>query len=149
MLDDIRHGYAGAVIDPKADLIDTSLTAFRPSTRIGSSFSILATLGPHPAWRCSPGVTPTPGRRLTGTLKSIFAGAWGVRSDFYGRLAIRTLSEVPGASLADMGRLFYEEPFRRAAIARLRDPFLSPLAELRVLERSCQASTSKRRWLAS
>ncbi len=61
---------------------------------------------------------------LTGTLKSIFAGAWGVRSDFYGRLAIRTLSEVPGASLADIGRLFYEEPFRRAAIARLRDPFL-------------------------
>jgi len=61
---------------------------------------------------------------LTGTLKSIFAAAWGVRSDFYGRLAIRTLSEVPGASLADIGRLFYEEPFRRAAIARLRDPFL-------------------------
>jgi hypothetical protein len=39
-------------------------------------------------------------------------------------LAIKTLSEIQGASLADMGRLFYEEPYRRAAVARLHDPFL-------------------------
>ena len=26
--------------------------------------------------------------------------------------------------MADIGRLFYEEPYRRAAVARLRDPFL-------------------------
>ena len=49
-----------------------------------------------------PGVAVLSGRRsrrradvLTGTLKAIFADAWGVRSDYYGRLAIRTLSEIP------------------------------------------------------
>jgi hypothetical protein len=126
ILTDIAAGYGGAVIDPKADLIG----------------AILARVGPEHAKRivvldAGDQARPLPGLAvlsggdpddradvLTGTLKAIFAGAWGVRSDFYGRLAIRTLSEVPGATLADMGRLFYEESYRRAAIARLRDPFL-------------------------
>ncbi len=63
---------------------------------------------------------------LVGALRSAFpAEAWGVRTDYYLRLGIRTLSEVPGATLADIGRLYFEEPFRRAALARLRDPFLT------------------------
>ncbi len=125
VLDDIEHGYGGAVIDPKADLIDTILE--RVPAKHADRIVVLDP-GDH---RPLPGVALLAGGDpdsradvLTGTLKSIFAGAWGVRSDFYGRLAIRTLSEVPGASLADMGRLFYEDGFRRAAIARLRDPFL-------------------------
>jgi hypothetical protein len=125
VLDDIAHGFAGAVIDPKADLIGTILE--RVPAEHADRIVVLDPGDDRPL----PGVSLLSGGDpdsradvLTGTLKSIFAGAWGVRSDFYGRLAIRTLSEVPGASLADMGRLFYEEPFRRAAIARLRDPFL-------------------------
>jgi hypothetical protein len=125
VLDDIEHGFAGAVIDPKADLIDTILERV-PAKHADR----IVVLDPGDA-RPLPGVALLSGGDpdsradvLTGTLKSIFAGAWGVRSDFYGRLAIRTLSEVPGASLADIGRLFYEEPFRRSAVARLRDPFL-------------------------
>lgn len=125
ILDDIEHGFAGAVIDPKSDLIDSVLK--RVPAKHADRIVVLDPGDDRPL----PGVALLSGGDpdsradvLTGTLKSIFAGAWGVRSDFYGRLAIRTLSEVPGASLADMGRLFYEEPFRRAAIARLRDPFL-------------------------
>jgi hypothetical protein len=113
------------VIDPKADLIDTILDRV-PAEHADR----IVVLDPGDS-RPLPGVSLLSGGDpdsradiLTGTLKSIFAGAWGVRSDFYGRLAIRTLSEVPGASLADMGRLFYEEPFRRAAVNRLTDPFL-------------------------
>jgi hypothetical protein len=125
ILDDIEHGYAGAVIDPKADLIDTILD------RVPAKHAErIVVLDPGDD-RMLPGVALLSGGDpdtradvLTGTLKSIFAGAWGVRSDFYGRLAIRTLSEVPGATLADIGRLFYEEPYRRSAIARLHDPFL-------------------------
>ncbi len=49
---------------------------------------------------------------------------WGIRAETYGRLAIRTLSEVPGSTLLDMGRLFADEPYRRAAVARLSDEFL-------------------------
>jgi hypothetical protein len=125
VLDDMRHGYGGAVIDPKADLIETILERV-PAEHADR----IVVLDPGDS-RPLPGVALLSGGDpdsradvLTGTLKSIFAGAWGVRSDFYGRLAIRTLSEVPGATLADIGRLFYEEPFRRAAVARLGDPFL-------------------------
>jgi hypothetical protein len=125
VLDDIEHGFGGAVIDPKADLLDTILDRIKPEH--ADRIVVVDPGDAHPL----PGVALLSGGDpdsradvLTGALKSIFAVAWGVRSDFYGRLAIRTLSEVPGASLADMGRLFYEESFRRAAIARLRDPFL-------------------------
>ncbi len=126
ILSDIEHGYAGAVIDPKADLIDTILDRVKPEHA-----DRIVVLDPGDTTRPTPGIAVLSGGDpdsradvLTGTLKAIFGAAWGVRSEFYGRLAIRTLSEVPGASLADMGRLFYEEPYRRAAIARLRDPFL-------------------------
>jgi hypothetical protein len=126
ILADIAAGYGGAVIDPKADMIGSILS--RVPAEHGERIVVL-----DPGDRARPlaGLAVLSGGDpddradvLTGTLKAIFAGAWGVRSDFYGRLAIRTLSEVPGATLADMGRLFYEEPYRRAAIARLRDPFL-------------------------
>ncbi len=125
ILDDIEHGYAGAVIDPKADLIDTILD--RVPAKHADRIAVIDPGDDRPlpgVALLSGGDPDTRADVLTGTLKSIFAGAWGVRSDFYGRLAIRTLSEVPGASLADIGRLFYEDGFRRAAIARLRDPFL-------------------------
>jgi hypothetical protein len=126
ILSDIGHGYAGAVIDPKADLIDTILDRVKPEHA-----ERIVVLDPGDTTRPIPGIAVLSGGDpdsradiLTGTLKAIFGTAWGVRSDFYGRLAIRTLSEVPGASLADMGRLFYEEPYRRAAVATLGDPFL-------------------------
>jgi hypothetical protein len=114
------------VIDPKADLIDTILDRVKPEHA-----ERIVVLDPGDASRPTPGIAVLSGGDpdaradvLTGTLKAIFGAAWGVRSDFYGRLAIRTLSEVPDATLADMGRLFYEEPYRHAAVARLRDPFL-------------------------
>jgi hypothetical protein len=126
VLDDIAGGFAGAVIDPKADLVSAILDRV-PAEHIDR----IVVLDPGDIVRPLPGVAMLSGGDadaradvLTATLKSIFGSAWGLRSDHYGRLAIRTLSEVPGASLADMGRLFYEAPFRRAAIARLRDPFL-------------------------
>jgi hypothetical protein len=126
ILADIASGYGGAVIDPKADMIG-SILARVPAEHAER----IVVLDPGDQTRPLPALSMLSGGDpddradvLTGTLKAIFAGAWGVRSDFYGRLAIRTLSEVPGATLADVGRLFYEEPYRRAAIARLRDPFL-------------------------
>ncbi|MGC2373115.1 MAG: hypothetical protein WA484_04490 [Solirubrobacteraceae bacterium] len=128
ILSDIEHGYAGAVIDPKGDLIETILERVKPE----HARDRIVVLDPGDTTRPIPGIAVLSGGDpdsradvLTGTLKAIFgSAAWGVRSEFYGRLAIRTLSEIQGASLADMGRLFYEEPYRRAAVARLRDPFL-------------------------
>lgn len=125
-LDDIRRGYAGVVIDPKGrDLSGAILERVRPEDQ-----ERMVVVDPGDSSRLVPAIDTLGGGDpdlradvLVGTLRSIFS-EWGIRSETYGRLAIRTLSEVPGATLADMGRLFAEEPYRRAAVARLTDPFL-------------------------
>ncbi len=127
VLSDIEHGYGGVVIDPKADLVETILERVKPEhaervvvldagddTRPVAGIDVLH--GGDPDTRADV---------LTRTLKSMFPD-WGIRSEIFGRLAIRTLSEVPQATLLDMGRLFSDEPYRRAAIARVAgDAFLS------------------------
>jgi hypothetical protein len=126
VLDDLAGGYGGVVIDPKGpDLINTILDRVPPAAA-----DRIAVLDVGDRSRAVAGVdvlqSGDPDLRaemLVGVLKTIFPD-WGIRSEIYGRLSIRTLAEVPGATLADMGRLFFEEPYRRAAVARLRDPFL-------------------------
>jgi hypothetical protein len=127
VLSDIAEGsVGGVVIDAKGpDLINTILGHVRPQDA-----PRIAVLDPGDSQRPTPGVALFAGgdpdlraEALTGALRSTFAEVWGVRTDYYMRLAISALSNVPGATLADMGRLFFEEPFRRAAVARLSDPF--------------------------
>jgi hypothetical protein len=126
ILSDIEAGHGGVVIDPKADLVEAVLRRMKPEHA-----GRIAVVDAGDRSRPLPSVAMLSGGDadaradvLAGTLKSIFAGVWGVRSEFYGRLAIRTLSEIPGASLSDIGRLFYDEPYLQAAIARLSDPYL-------------------------
>ena len=125
ILDEIAGGHAGAVIDPKADLIQTVLD------RIPAAHAErVVVLDPGDDARPTPGVDVLCGGDpdlrtdiLIGALKNIFSD-WGIRSETYGRLAIRSLCEMPGATLADTGRLFTSEPFLRSVIARLQDPYL-------------------------
>jgi hypothetical protein len=125
ILDDIAAGHAGAVIDPKADLIQAVLERV-PAAHADR----VIVLDPGDTKRPTPGVDVLRGGDpdlrtdvLIGALKSIFTD-WGIRSETYGRLAIRSLAEMPGATLADTGRLFSSEPFLCEVIARLRDPYL-------------------------
>jgi hypothetical protein len=126
ILDEIAAGHAGVVIDPKADLVQSVLE------RVPAEHAHrVVVLDPGDGSRPTPGVAVLAGGDidlradvLTGTVKSIFAEAWGVRSDHYLRLAIRSLAEVPGATLADVGRLFTDQAFLHHVIGRLRDPFL-------------------------
>jgi hypothetical protein len=126
VLSDIAAGgVGGVVIDPKGpDLINTILGHVRPEDA-----PRIAVLDPGD-WRPTPGVALFSGgdpdlraEALTGALRSTFAEVWGVRSDYYIRLAIRTLSELPGATLANIGDLFFNASYRRAAVARLDDSF--------------------------
>jgi hypothetical protein len=126
ILSDIASGCGGVVIDPKSDLVASVLARIKPEHA-----DRIVVLDGDDLSRPVPGVALLAGGDpdaradvLTGALKSIFAEAWGVRSDFYGRLAFRTLSEVPGASLADVSRLFYDEPYLLAAISRVSDPYV-------------------------
>ncbi len=125
IVDEITAGHAGAVIDPKADLIQTVLGQI-PAEHANR----VVVLDPGDDSRPTPGVDVLRGGDpdlrtdvLIGALKSIFSD-WGIRSETYGRLALRSLAEMPGATLADAGRLFSSEPFLREVIGRLRDPYL-------------------------
>jgi hypothetical protein len=126
VLSDIAEGYSGVVIDPKGpDLVNSILDRVKPEHA-----DRIAVLDPSDL-ASTPGVSMLTGgdpdlraEVLTGALRSIFADVWSVRSDYYARLGLRTLSEVPKATLADLGRLFFEPGFRRAAVGRLSDPFL-------------------------
>ncbi len=126
ILDEIAAGHAGVVIDPKADLVQTVLERV-PAEHADR----VVVLDPGDDSRPTPGVAVLSGGDidlradvLTGAVKAIFAEAWGVRSDYYLRLAIRSLAESPGATLADIGRLFTDQAFLHQVIGRLRDPFL-------------------------
>jgi hypothetical protein len=125
VLSDIRRGYAGLVVDPKGDLIDTILERV-PAEHADRVVVLDAGDDSRPI----PGIDVLHGGDLDAradvlirTLKSMFP-EWGIRSETFGRLGIRTLSEVPEATLTDLGRLFAEEPYRRAAVGLLGDAFL-------------------------
>ncbi len=125
ILSDIEAGHAGVLIDPKGDLLDTILERVPPehAERIvvldaGDDERPVAGLdvlhGSDPDARADV---------LIRTLKSLVP-EWGIRSEVFGRLGIRTLAEVPGATLLDLGRLFADASYRRAAVERLSDGFL-------------------------
>jgi hypothetical protein len=125
ILSEIEAGRGGVVIDPKGDLIDSVLDRVPAghAERIGvldagddtrpvAGLDVLH--GKDPDARAD---------TLIRTFKAMVP-EWGIRSQVFGRLGIRTLAEVPGATLLDLGRLFADNGYRRAAVARLSDSFL-------------------------
>jgi hypothetical protein len=126
ILADLANGHGGVVLDPKQDLIETVLAHVPPEDADRVVVLDPAADGPVPGLDLF--ATGDPDLRsdvVVGALGGIFHNAWGVRSDLYMRLGIRTLSAIPGATLADLGRLFGEESYRRRAIARITDPLLA------------------------
>lgn len=125
ILSDIEAGHGGVVIDPKGDLIETILD------RVPAAHAErVVALDAGDDARAVPGIDVLHGGDpdaradvLVRTLKSLVP-EWGIRSETFGRLGLRTLSEVPGATLMDLGRLFADESYRRMAVARLSDGFL-------------------------
>jgi hypothetical protein len=125
ILSDIEAGRGGVVIDPKSDLVESVLQRIKPehSDRV-------VVLDAGDDTRPVAGLDVLHGGDLDAradvlvrTLKSLVP-EWGIRSETFGRLGVRTLSEVPGATLLDIGRLFADESYRRMAIAKLSDSFL-------------------------
>jgi hypothetical protein len=125
ILSEIEAGRGGVVIDPKGDLIDSVLdrvSAGRAERIVvldaGDDSRLVAGLdvlhGKDPDARAD---------TLIRTFKAMVP-EWGIRSQVFGRLGIRTLAEVPGATLLDLGRLFADDGYRRGAVARLSDSFL-------------------------
>jgi hypothetical protein len=125
ILSDIAAGHGGVVIDPKGDLLDTVLDRVPPEHA-----DRIVVLDAGDDTRAVPGLDVLRGGDLDAradtlirTFKAMFPD-WGIRSELFGRLGIRTLSATPGATLLDLGRLFSDESYRRAAVANLSDSFL-------------------------
>jgi hypothetical protein len=125
VLSDIEYGHAGVVIDPKADLIASILERIKPehadqvvvldpgdATRPTAAIDLLHSGDPDACTDV-----------LVRTFKAMFPD-WGIRSETWGRLGLRTLCALPEATLADLGRIYSDDSFRHQAVARLDDPFL-------------------------
>jgi hypothetical protein len=125
VLDDIENGFGGVVIDPKADLVNDILD--RVPAHHAERVVVLdpAAGGPVPGLHLL-GVGDPDLRAdvVLGALGAIFKDSWGIRTDTYLRLGLRTLSELPNPVLTDWLRLFIEPRFRQQAVGRLRDPLL-------------------------
>jgi hypothetical protein len=121
----MASGYGGVVIDPKADLVRDVLDRIPPDQA-----ERIVVLDPG-AGGPVPGIDllglGDPDLRsdvVLGALGTIFKDSWGVRTDTYLRLGLRTLAELPNPVLTDWLRLFTEPGFRRRSVARLSDPLL-------------------------
>jgi hypothetical protein len=125
ILADIENGYGGIVIDPKGDLAADVLD--RVPVRHAERIVVLdpASADPVPGLDLlSVGDPDLRADVVLGALGAIFKDSWGVRTDIYLRLGLRTLSEMERPVLTDWLRLFTESSFRRRAVNRLRDPLL-------------------------
>jgi hypothetical protein len=125
ILQDLDAGNGGVVIDPKADLVTDVLE--RIPSEHAERVVVLdpAATGPLPGLDLL-GVGDPDLRSdvVLGALGAIFKDSWGVRTDTYLRLGLRTLSELPSPVLTDWLRLFTDARFRRIAVAGLTDPLL-------------------------
>jgi hypothetical protein len=125
ILSDLARGHGGVLIDPKSDLAADVIDRIPP----GEAGRVVI-LDPA-AGGLVPGVDVFAGGDpdlaadvILGALASIYRDSYGIRSQYYGRLGVRTLATLPGGTLADLGRLFYDPSFRRQAIKHLDDPIL-------------------------
>ena len=125
VLDDMRSGHGGVVIDPKADLVADLLRRVNP--RDAERIVVIDPADGRPTPALDVLGVGDPDLRadvVLGALSSIFKSSAGIRTEVYGRLALRTLAEVRGATLADMGRLFADGAFRTRAVASVSDPYI-------------------------
>ncbi|MGE5700835.1 MAG: type IV secretory system conjugative DNA transfer family protein [Arthrospira platensis] len=124
ILSHVASGHAGFVLDPKGgDLIsavvdraDTGaerIVVLDPTATVVPGVDLFA--GGDPDLRAEV---------LVRVFRSLFKDAWGPRSDAYIRLGVRTLAEVPDATLLDLPRLFLDPRARRRAVGYLHDPLL-------------------------
>lgn len=125
VLSDLERGYGGVLLDPKGDTVQAVLE--RVPAAHADRVVVIDPTDPGPI----PGVDllghGDPDLRadvLLSVLRALSRDAWGPRIDSYLRLGLRTLAEVPGASLTDWPALFLDPNARRAAVGRLRDPLL-------------------------
>jgi hypothetical protein len=132
---DLVRGVGGLLLDPKAGrtgLAEEFMEHVPPELIDQVVVVDPSRPGPIPGFSLFGGGDPD---LLADTLLSVLRSVvpeWGIRLETWGRLALRTLAEVPGATLLDMEALFTDADVRRAALKHVSDPVL--LAQWRSYE---------------
>jgi hypothetical protein len=125
ILQDLDRGRGGVVLDPKGDLVSDLLD--RVPARHAERVMVLdpAAPGPVPGLDLfASGDADLRSDVILGALRAIFRDSWGIRSETYLSVGLRTISELEHPVLTDWLRLFTDASFRRHAALRLTDPVL-------------------------
>lgn len=125
LLDDIAAGRGVLLLDMKGDTA-LDLLARIPEPR-HEDVVVLdpADARPVPGMKVLRAGSPELSADLwVGLFRSLFADAWGVRSDRYLRLGVQTLALQRDAVITELPRVFADACFRRALLARSADPLL-------------------------
>lgn len=125
---DVIAGNGFALFDPHGDLAER-LYAWIPESK-RANVVYLNVPDPNQPFGFNPleGVPPIKrslaANSIVEALKKIFDDAWGVRLEYILRNALLVLLEFPGATLADVVRLFHEKDFRTEAAERCSNEYV-------------------------
>jgi hypothetical protein len=122
VLDDLAAGRGAVVIDPKGDLVEEILA--RIPDRAENRIDLLDPLDPSP-----PGLNVLEGDdpdlvvdQLVGIFHRVYERFWGPRTDDILRVALLTLLETGGGTLADVPRLLTDAHWRAQLLDDLNEP---------------------------
>jgi hypothetical protein len=122
VLDDLAAGRGAVVIDPKGDLVEEILA--RIPNGAEDRVDLLDPLDPSP-----PGLNVLEGDdpdlvvdQLVGIFHRVYERFWGPRTDDILRVALLTLLETGGGTLADVPRLLTDEHWREQLLDDLNEP---------------------------
>jgi hypothetical protein len=144
-LDDIAHGFGGFVLCPKGGDLTASIIERVAPADAPRIVVIDPAAGDPPIGVNVLGVgdRDLAAELLSGVIRQATPET-GIRTHLFLQLGLRTLSEVPGANLLDLGRLFSDRSFRVEAVSRLSDAVLldqwrafealSPAAQVEVVQ---------------
>jgi len=125
-LQDIEAGRGLALIDPHGDLARRVL-ALAPQSERHRIIYLDATdplqpFGYNPLRRVREDKIPLAASGLLETMRKLWPTAWGVRMEHVLRNCLYALLEREGSTLQDVLRLLNEEKFRKALVARIKNP---------------------------
>lgn len=125
-LQDIRAGRGCAVIDPHGDLAERLAGQVPPSRQSDVVYFNVPDpsqpYGYNPLRRVRKDKVPLAASGLLETLKKLWSDSWGVRMEHVLRNTLCALLEYGDAGLPDVLRMYADEGFRRAVIARVENP---------------------------
>jgi hypothetical protein len=124
---DLAAGEGLALLDPHGDLAEAALLHV-PRDRTNDLVYINPAdaerpIGFNPLSAVPDDLKPIVADQIVGAFKHVWPDSWGPRLDYILINAVRTLLDVPGATLLMLPRLLIDDPFRAQLVHRyLRDP---------------------------